>query len=222
MKALIVYWHPEPKSFNHAMFETACRALADAGAELKTSDLHEIRFNPISDRRNFRTVLDPSFLKLQLEEVHATQMHGFAGDLEAELQKVEWCELLIFQFPLWWFSLPAALKGWVDRVFAMGRTYGAGKFYETGVFHGKRAMLSLTTGGPPGSYVKGGFGGDIMDYLKPIHRGMFQFVGFDVLAPQIVHEPAHISEEARRRELDRWSDRLSRVAAESPIDVGVL
>ena len=43
-----------------------------------------------------------------------------------------------------------------------------------------------------------------MDYLKPIHRGMFQFVGFDVLAPQIVHEPAHISEAERRQELNRW------------------
>jgi Flavodoxin-like fold len=31
---------------------------------------------------------------------------------------------MIWQFPLWWFGLPSILKGWVDRVFAMGRTYG--------------------------------------------------------------------------------------------------
>jgi putative NADPH-quinone reductase len=222
VKALIVYWHPEPQSFNHAMFSTAQRVLGEAGGEVKTSDLHAMRFNPISDRRNFHTVHDPAYLKLQLEEIYATQMQGFADDLEAELQKVEWCDLLIFQFPLWWFSLPAALKGWVDRVFAMGRTYGDGKFYETGVFHGKRVLLSLTTGGPPASYVRGGFGGDIMEFLKPIHRGMFQFVGFDVLAPQVVYAPAHITEEARKSELDRWAERLRRIGAETPIEVGVL
>jgi hypothetical protein len=49
---------------------------------------------------------------------------------------------------LWWFGLPAALKGWAERVFAMGRTYGGGHIDETGVFRGKRALLSLTTGGP--------------------------------------------------------------------------
>jgi NAD(P)H dehydrogenase (quinone) len=222
MKVLVVYWHPEPKSFNHAMFVTACEALRETGADVKTSDLRAMNFNPVSDRRNFRTVHDADFLKLQLEEIHATQLDGFAADVEGELQKVEWCDLMIFQFPLWWFGLPAVLKGWVDRVFAMGRTYGDGKFYETGAFHGKRAMLSLTTGGPPESYIKGGFGGAIMDYLKPIHRGMFQFVGFDVLAPHIVHAPAHIGDEARKQELKRLADRMRRIGAETPIDVGVL
>lgn len=54
---------------------------------------------------------------------------------------------MIWQFPLWWFSVPGILKGWVDKVFAMGRTYGGGRIYEKGVFQGKKAMLSLTTGG---------------------------------------------------------------------------
>jgi NAD(P)H dehydrogenase (quinone) len=35
------------------------------------------------------------------------------------MQKIEWCDLMIWQFPLWWFSVPAILKGWFDRVFAM-------------------------------------------------------------------------------------------------------
>jgi NAD(P)H dehydrogenase (quinone) len=50
---------------------------------------------------------------------------------------------------LWWFGLAAALKGWVDRVFAMGRTNGGGDIYEAGVSRGKRALLSLTTGAEP-------------------------------------------------------------------------
>ena len=220
MKVFIVYWHPEPKSFNAAMFSTACKVLAETGAEVQTSDLHAMAFDPVSSRKNFQTVKDPDFLKLQLEEMYATKAHGFSRVLEDEMQKLEACDLMIWQFPLWWFGLPAVLKGWVDRVFAMGRTYGGGHIYETGVFQGKRALLSLTTGGPEDAYLKDGFNGDIHGILKPIHRGMLQFVGFDVLAPQIVYAPVHMNDEQRKQELNRFGKRLTRIAEESPIAVG--
>jgi putative NADPH-quinone reductase len=47
-------------------------------------------------------------------------------------------------------------------------------------------MLSPTTGGPAPAYVKGGFNGDIRAILRSIQRGMLQFVGFEVLAPQML------------------------------------
>ena len=116
MKAFIVYWHPEPKSFNHAMFLAASKALTDAGWEVKTSDLCSMSFDPVSGRKNFRTVKDPNYLKLQIEEMHAAEVKGFSPDLEEEMQKLEWCDLMIWQFPFWWFGLPAALKGCRESV----------------------------------------------------------------------------------------------------------
>jgi len=220
MNVFVVYWHNEPQSFNAAMFRAAREALADAGHDVRMSDLDEMKFDPVSDRRNFTTVADADYLKQQIEEMHATEQHGFVPEIEAEMQQVEWCDLMIWQFPLWWFGLPAVLKGWVDRVFAMGRTYGGGNVYETGVFRGKRALLSLTTGGPEKAYRSGGFNGDIMGILRPIHRGMLQFVGFDVLAPQIVYGPVRLSDEEREAELAAWTMRLVRIGDESPIEVG--
>lgn len=220
MKAFVVYWHPEPKSFNHAMFVTAQQALTDSGWEIVTSDLHAMQFNPVSSRANFKSVKDPNYLKLQSEEAHATQVDGFSEDIKAEIEKLEWCDLMLWQFPLWWFSVPATLKGWVDRVFAMGRVYGGGRLYNKGVFCGKRAMLSLTTGGPAEAYVEGGLNGDIHGVLRPIHRGMLQFVGFDVLAPHVVNGPVRMSDEQRKMELERFSRRLADIATEQPIDVG--
>ena len=219
MKAFIVYWHPEPKSFNHSMFSTAESALTHAGWEVKTSDLHAMAFDPVSSRANFQSINDPDFLKLQLEEMHATAIHSFSSDIEGEIQKVEWCDLMIWQFPLWWFSLPAVHKGWVDRVFAMGRAYGGGRVYETGLFKGKRALLSLTTGGPAEAYTADGFNGDILGILKPIHRGMLEFVGFDVLAPHIVYAPVRMSDEQRRQELENYAARLTEIAGETPIEI---
>ncbi len=220
MNALIVCWHPEPKSFNHAMFAAGIEALATAGWEVRSSDLHAMAFDPVSSRANFTTVKDPAYFKPQVEEMHASEHQGFADDLEAEMGKVEWCDLMIWQFPLWWFSVPAALKGWMDRVFAMGRFYGGGRFYENGVCRGKRAMLSLTTGGGEEHYLPGGFNGDMLGILRPIHRGMLQFVGFDVLAPEIVYGPAHMDHGQRLAALARYRHRLSRIAEESPLQVG--
>ena len=220
MKIFIVYWHPEPKSFNAAMYRTASEALITAGHEVRSSNLHEMRFDPVSSRDNFTTIKDPDFLKLQIEEMLATEVNGFSLEIEAEIGKVEWCDLMIWQFPLWWFGLPAILKGWVDRVFAMGRTYGGDRFYENGVFKGKRAMLSVTTGGPAEAYQSGGFNGDIHAVLRPIHRGMLRFTGWEVLAPNIVYGPVRLSEDERLASLNAWAARLLAVEKEKPIAVG--
>lgn len=133
MRVLIVHAHHEPKSFSSALARQASETLRAASHDVVVSDLYAERFDPVSDRRNFTSVHDPAYLKQQLEEREATRVGGFAPALEAEIQKLEWCDLLIFNFPLWWFGMPAILKGWVDRTFAMERIYGGAKLYENGL-----------------------------------------------------------------------------------------
>ncbi len=77
-RALVVYWHPEPESFNGSMFRVARHALSSNGYEVRTSDLHHMHFDPVSSRSNFATVKDPVYFKPQVEEVYATTI----GDLE--------------------------------------------------------------------------------------------------------------------------------------------
>ncbi|MBI5261339.1 MAG: NAD(P)H-dependent oxidoreductase [Bradyrhizobium sp.] len=221
MKMLLVFAHPEHQSFNGAMFQTAVDTLTAAGHEVATSDLYSMQFDPVSGRHNFLTLKNPDYFKQQLEEMHATETFGFAEDIEREMKKLEWCDLMIWQFPLWWFALPGILKGWVDRVFAMGRTYGGDRLYANGVFTGRRAMLSLTTGGPQQAYGKGGFNGDIHAILRPIHRGILQFVGFDVLQPHIVYGPVRLDQEQRTVLLAAYGSRLKHIGDERPFDVGI-
>ena len=220
MNCFIVYWHPEPQSFNGALLGTANETLTDAGHLVRVSDLHAMGFNPISGRHNFTTVKNPDYFKQQLEEINASEQGGFAPEIETELKNLEWCDVLILQFPLWWFGMPATMKGWVDRVFAMGRTYGSGHFYSNGVFQGKRALLSITAGGPRDAYEPGGFNGDINAILRPINRGILHFVGFDVLAPQVYYGPARLTQEERVRLLTEHAQRLRGLHLEDPIDVG--
>lgn len=220
MKILIVLAHPELKSMNGAMFQKAIAVLNAAGHEVRVSDLYREQFNPVSDRCNFTTIYDGAFFKQQLEEMHAVEHAGFAVDIEQEQQKVEWCDLMIWQFPLWWFTVPGILKGWVDRVFAMGRFYGNSRCYEAGMLRGKKALLSLTTGGAEESYLKDGLHGDLEGILKPVHRGMLEFVGFSVLAPQVVYAPVRQHAEERETVLNDWGERLSRIFEEEPVVIG--
>jgi len=84
----------------------------------------------------------------------------------------------------------------------MGRTYGYGRMYGRGVFRGKRALLSVTTGGPLKAYEEGGLcglHGDIQAILRSIQHGILEFVGFSVLAPHIVYGAAHLTDGSLRK-----------------------
>lgn len=220
MNVLIVHAHPEPASFNSAMTRLACETLRAAGHQVALSDLYAMQFHAASDRSNFATVQDPAYFKPQVEEAHALEHAGFAPALEAEMRKLEACDLLILQFPLWWFGLPAILKGWVDRVFAQGRFYGGGRVYETGVMRGRRALLSFTTGGDASRYTADGPHGDVITLLRPIQRGMLYFIGFDVLHPQIGWQASRVSDAERAVMLQAWRARLDTVFDELPMPVG--
>ena len=208
MNALIIYAHEEPKSFNGALRDTAVRVLREAGHSVEVSDLYAMGFNPVGGKHDFTTIADPNYFKYGAEQTKATQAKTFAADVAAEQEKLLRADLLIFQFPLWWFGLPAILKGWVDRVFAAGLTYGGGRWYSNGVFKGKRAMLSLTTGGPPTIYSPRGLNGDIDALLFPIQHGMLYFVGFDLLPPFVAWSAASVSQEQREGYLNDYAARL--------------
>jgi NAD(P)H dehydrogenase (quinone) len=209
MRVFIVHAHHEPKSFNGAMTEVAIAALRGAGHEVEVSDLYAMGFDPVSDRRNFTTVRDPDYLKQQAEEAHAVAHDGLAPDIEAEIRKLYWCDALILQFPLWWFGMPGILKGWVDRVFvSAGKVYGGGKWYDRGVFAGKRAMCSITIGGPPSMYSAVGLNGPIEAILFPINHGMLAFTGFTVIEPFLVHAPARMDAATAADALNDYRDRV--------------
>jgi NAD(P)H dehydrogenase (quinone) len=208
MNALIVYAHEDPKSFNGALRDLAVRVLREGGHTVEVSDLYGMRFNPVGGKHDFTTLADPDFFKYGIEQTKATEAGTFAVDVAAEQEKLLQADLLIFQFPLWWFGLPAILKGWVDRVFAAGLTYGGGRWYSNGVFRGKRALLSLTTGGAPSIYSPRGLNGDMDSLLFPIQHGMLYFLGFDVLPPYIAWAVARSSQPEREDYLRAYSERL--------------
>lgn len=221
MQFLIVHAHPEPASFNGAMTRSAEETLSQAGHGVAVSDLYAMSFDPVSDRRNFLTRSEPQFYRQQAEEVHASANNGFVPELQAEMDKLAICDFLIFQFPIWWLGMPAIMKGWIDRVFASGRAYGGGRWFDKGVFAGKRAMCSVTVGGSAEAYSDRGIYAAVRDILYPIEHGILHFTGFTVVDPFVVYGPNRMDQEPRSRELERYRQRLltlDAAAAAPPLD----
>jgi NAD(P)H dehydrogenase (quinone) len=217
LNVLIVHAHHEPASFNNAMTAVAVNALSGAGHEVRVSDLYAMAFDPVSDRRNFLTTANADRLDQQAEERHAAKHDGFAPDVAGEMEKVAWCDLVLFQFPLWWMGMPAIMKGWIDRVFALGFAYGDGRWFDRGWLAGKRAMLSVTVGGSAETYGDRGLYGSIDSILEPIHHGVLRFVGLSVMTPFVVHAPGRIDHQERARVLRRYATELQGIAAR-PLD----
>lgn len=216
-KILIVHAHPEAQSFNAALAQRARTFFEGQGNEVKLLDLYAMGFNPVGDKHDFKTLQDTTYFKYQAEQLHACQQDAFVDDLKAHMELLEWCDLLVFNFPLWWFGLPAILKGWVDRVFAMGLVYGGGKgVYDTGVYANKTAFLCMTTGGPKQAY-NGGKNGDLDTILFPIQHGMFYFAGITVMPPFIAFSPVRQTPEERQEVLEAYDDYLSGIFDAQPI-----
>ncbi|MEU0602383.1 NAD(P)H-dependent oxidoreductase [Streptomyces sp. NPDC006393] len=216
--ALIVHAHPEPHSFSTAQMTTAARTLREAGYRVDVLDLYAEGWAPVLDRQEFAPV-DGHF-KPQAEQMRAVRDGSLDTTVGEHLDRLLAADLLVLSFPMWWFSLPAILKGWIDRVFVMGGVFGGDHgLFDDAALAGKRAMLLLTTGGSSESFRPGGALGPMNEFLFHIHRGMLEFVGYRVLDPVITYGPAHMTDQERTAALDTVRESVALVAADLPTAV---
>ncbi|MFI1628148.1 NAD(P)H-dependent oxidoreductase [Streptomyces noursei] len=212
--ALIVHAHPEPRSFSTAQMATAAQALRDAGYRVDVLDLYSEAWAPTLAREEFAPV--EGHFKPQAEQRRAVKDGTLDAAVRDHLDRLLAADLLVLSFPLWWFSLPAILKGWVDRVFVMGAVFGGDHgLFGDAALAGKRAMLLFTTGGSSESFQRGGTLGSMDDFLFHIHRGMLEFVGYQVLDPVVTYGPAHLTDQERATALDTVRESVALAAADA-------
>lgn len=195
MNIFIVYAHPEPRSLNGSLKDFAVAHLQAAGHAVQVSDLYAMQWKAELDAQDS---LDPPLdgrFDASADSRRAFDADRQSADITQEQDRLRWADVLILQFPLWWYSMPAIMKGWVDRVYANGFAYGVGEHSDArwgerfgeGVMSGKRAMVMVSTGGWESHYAPRGIGGPIDDILFPIQHGILFYPGFDVLPPFVTY-----------------------------------
>ena len=183
---LLVLAHPDSQSLNAQLLSVAQEELQAQGHTVVVSDLYAKNWKAVYDERDFPNRLDETRLSFVAESGHAYRNHTQPSDIVEEQAKLMAADAVVFQFPLWWFGMPAIMKGWIERVFAYGLAYGyrdqGNRFrYGEGGLQGKRAVLSVTVGGPESDYTPRGINGQLEELLFPITHGTLFFSGMEVL-----------------------------------------
>lgn len=209
MNVLIVYAHHEPTSFTSAMKNLAIEILSRQGHAVTVSDLYGQGFNPTAQKWDFVTTSGEHF-NYMLEQRHAARLDmAFSPDITGEIQKMQVAELILFVAPIWWAGVPAILKGWFDRVLAMGVAWDGGKIYETGLLRGKQAMV-IGPAGHPIEFFKpdGKHKATIEQILHPVNHGTLAFCGLNVHEPFVALNVLGMDDAGRAKALAELQFRL--------------
>ncbi|WP_454743278.1 NAD(P)H-dependent oxidoreductase [Cupriavidus necator] len=203
-RVLIVHAHPEPQSFTTALQTNAAEELRKQGHEVVVTDLYALGFNPVASSADFSERANPDYLVYALEQRHAYGSGTLAPDIKPHVEAVLWADLIIFSFPIYWFSTPAILKGWIDRVLLSGPFYGGLRFYDKGGLRDKQAWVVATLGGQPHMFGADGVHGELPRMLSHLLRGTLGYLGFDVLTPFFGYHVPYITHEDRVKMLETF------------------
>lgn len=161
MKHLILYAHPNPKSFSAAILDTTVKSLECKGHQVTVRDLYKMNFDPILKGADF-------------EAFQASQK---PADIEKEHSYITEADVVVMIYPIWWTGIPAMLKGYIDRVFSYGFAY---KYNDqglpVGLLAGKKGFIINTQGTPAEYYDSTG----MTDALKKTSdAGILGFCGVE-------------------------------------------
>lgn len=182
MKYLIVYAHPNPKSFNHAILETISEELRKKKRDFTVRDLYKISFDPA----------------LSAKDLSAIQDGAVPKDIKREQHYISKADILIVIFPIWWSAMPAMLKGYIDRVFSLKFAYDITETEVVGLLRDKKVFLISTTGASKEDYEK-------MGAFKMMNMAMdtaiFQFSGMKVIGHKYFSSVPYVSQQDRKKML---------------------
>jgi NAD(P)H dehydrogenase (quinone) len=222
MKVLWVVAHPQRRSLTMDLHDEGVRALVAQGHEVVTSDLYAMGWNPVVD------VAEYGCDRAERVGVGAASRQaylsgGLGEDVREEQDKLRLADAVVVQFPLWWFGMPAILKGWFDRVFVEGFAYGVRgddgrtRRYGDGILAGKRAMVVVTTGGPEQVFGGRGINGALDELLFPIQHGTLFYAGATVVPPLLVPGADRLTAQAYAGAVAQLQERLRTLPTVAPV-----
>ena len=185
-KILIINGHPDSESYNYALADAYAAGARESGAEVKVLNLRELDFQTnLSMGYRQRTELEPDLLRAQ--------------------EEIRWADHLVWIYPVWWGSLPALLKGFIDRAFLPGFSFQKreGSLWWDKLLKGKSARV-ISTLDQPAWYYRW-FNG------RPTYHAMkkmtLKFCGISPVRTTTIG-PLRLSKDSYRK---KWLDKVGRL-----------
>jgi NAD(P)H dehydrogenase (quinone) len=196
------------------MAHEAVRVLKLRGDDVTFSDLYALDFDPVVRASDFDKRANEDYLVYALEQRHAFEQDSLAPDIRREVQALLASDTLVMVFPLYWFSVPALIKGWIDRCFLSGAMYGGKRIYGRGGMAGKRAVVGVSLGAREHMFGAHGIHGELAGgMLRHLLQGTLGYVGYDVLEPFFAWHIPYCSADQREDTLIRWREYVANLDA---------
>jgi NAD(P)H dehydrogenase (quinone) len=190
MNHLVVFAHPNQKSFGKGIVDTIVKASEEKSANVVVRDLYSIGFDPI----------------LKSEDFVAFQSGKVPEDIATEQEHIKWADVITFVYPVWWASFPAILKGYVDKVFSYGFAYEYVDGAPNGLLKDKKALLFSTSGTPNEIYSAIGMHNSMK---QTVDQGIFNFSGLEEVNHTFFGAVPHVTDEIREGYLKEVSKIIS-------------
>ncbi|MGC9120309.1 MAG: NAD(P)H-dependent oxidoreductase [Sulfurihydrogenibium sp.] len=182
MDYLIVYAHPNPASFNAAIKNTVEETIKQKGKTFETVDLYKINFDPVLKPADFEAIMSGKVL----------------DDVKQQQELITKAETLVFIHPIWWYSMPAILKGYIDRVFSYGFAYKEEGNEIKPLLTDKKVIIINTLGEPKELFEQTG----MAESLRKTIGGIFEFCGMSVIHHKLFYAVPYVSDEERKSMLE--------------------
>jgi NAD(P)H dehydrogenase (quinone) len=169
MNILVVFSHPMRNSFTGNVLDSFVSGLQESGHQVEIADLYREGFQPIMQEADYAQFYDQAMPK----------------DVLREQARFERCDAFALVFPIWWWSFPAMLKGWIERVFSAGWAFKLTDDPEGSMLESRKALILCCAGGSSAMFEK--YGTD--DALeKMITTGVMEYCGVDDVRLEILHQ----------------------------------
>lgn len=209
-----VFTHPRENSANRHLLRAGSAALSKQ-YDVTISDLYAEGFDPALTERDLGSFASASGSVAELTG-RAYERGEVEPEVRREQERLAAAELLVLQFPLWWYGPPAMLKGWIDRVLQTG--FAQGEFdestglpcrYGDGRLLGRRALIIVTAGDDQRTLGPRGLSGDLDSLLFPLTHGALWYVGIETLDLHVVYDADGLDEAGRERQAELLTQRIS-------------
>lgn len=183
MNALIIYAHPNPHSFNGAVVKDIKEELENKGTTVQVKDLYAMNFNPVLSAEDFKAFYGEGELP---------------QDIKQEQEDIKKANLVIFVAPVWWYTVPAIMKGYFDRVFSMGFAYEYTTTGPKGLLTDKKGLVITTAGADAKIAEVTGMQDALTNSLV---NGLLGFCGFAEAKGKTLYAVTTVSDEERKKML---------------------
>ncbi|WNN73833.1 NAD(P)H oxidoreductase [Kluyvera cryocrescens] len=179
-KLYIIWAHPRTTSLTARVVEEIQGQAAEHGIEVTSLDLYRSHFDPVLAEAD-----EPDWNNAAKQ--YSADIHRLYAEVEAN-------DTVVMVFPVWWFSFPAIMKGYIDRVWNNGLAYGDGSTLK-----GKKFRFIALVGATQATHEKYGWEKNMTDYVI----GMMKYLEVDDTKIDYLYNTLGLEEQVRADHLQQ-------------------